>query len=76
MATNFLSYTERQPLLLELLYFAGWQLQIRQGPPTRIRATRAGVELDVSGATLSEAVGTLFARAMRSSHDSDGSEGQ
>jgi hypothetical protein len=52
--------------LLELLYFAGWQLEVRDGETGAIRATRANVELDVGGATLSDAVETLFMRAMRS----------
>ena len=52
--------------LLELLYFAGWQLEIREGGTTRIRATRADVELEVTGGSLAEAAGTAFAQAMRS----------
>ena len=53
--------------LLELLYFAGWQLEIREGDTTRIRAMRAEVEVEVTGGSLEEAAGTVFARAMRSS---------
>jgi hypothetical protein len=76
VATNFLTYAERESFLLELLHFAGWQLQIRRGEPARIRATRDGVEVDVSGSSLSEAAGVAFARAMRSSHDRGRSEGR
>jgi len=75
VATNFVSHAERESFLLELLYFAGWRLQIRGGRSTRIRATRDGIELDVTGSSLSQAAGTLFARAMRSSRDADRSEG-
>ena len=62
--------------LLELLYFAGWQLEIREGGTTRIRATRADVELEVTGGSLAEAAGTVFARAMRSSSRNGGSGGR
>src|SRR4029453_17943917 len=44
VATNNGSYSEQESFLLELLYFAGWQLQIRRGQSTRIRATPGGVE--------------------------------
>lgn len=67
VATNFLSRAQRESFLLELLFFAGWQLQVRAGRPTRIRATRGGVAIDVTGSSLGEAAGTVFARAMRSS---------
>ena len=66
MVTNSVSYPERESFLLELLRFAGWRLQVRRGSSTRIRATRSGVVLDVTGSSLPEAAGTLFARAMRS----------
>ena len=66
MATTSVSDPERESFLLELLQFAGWRLEIRRGPATRIRAARSGVALDVTGPTLSHAAGTLFARAMRS----------
>ena len=56
--------------LLELLYYAGWRLQVRDGSPVRIRATRDGVEVAVAASTLSAAAGTVFARAMRSSRAS------
>jgi hypothetical protein len=52
--------------LLELLHFAGWRLQIREGRPARIRAVRDDVQIDVESATLQEAAGVVFARAMRS----------
>jgi hypothetical protein len=50
---------------------AGWQLKVRQDERARIRATRADVELEVTGASLEEAAGIVFARAMRSSHLND-----
>ena len=66
MAMSSVSDPERESFLLELLHFAGWRLEIRRGSSTRIRAARGGVELDVTGPSLSHAAGTLFARAMRS----------
>jgi hypothetical protein len=68
MATNLVEETRGGSFLLELLYFAGWRLQVRDGEAPSIRATRADVELDVSGASLADAAGRLFAQAMRSSH--------
>jgi hypothetical protein len=52
---------------LELLYFSGWQLRVRDGAIPMIQATRADVELEVSGASLGDAAAAIFARAMRSS---------
>jgi hypothetical protein len=72
MATNLANETRGGSFLLELLYFAGWQLRVRDGAVPRIHATRAGVELEVTGATLAEATGRLFARAMRSSRGRNG----
>ena len=66
MTTSSVSDPQRESFLLELLHFAGWRLEIRQGSSTRIRAARSGVELDVTGRSLAQAAGTLFARAMRS----------
>lgn len=57
----------RESFLLDLLRFAGWKLQVRAGKATLVRATRAGVLVEVEGATLGEAAGIAFARAMRSS---------
>src|SRR5205807_7228248 len=45
----------------------GWELQIRDDNSPRIHARRGEVELEVTGASLPEAAGTVFARAMRSS---------
>jgi hypothetical protein len=59
--------------LLELLQLAGWQLRVRDGDTARIRARRGEVELEVTGASLAEAVGTVFARAMRSNRSYRGS---
>jgi hypothetical protein len=75
MATNSVGDPERESFLLQLLHFAGWRLEIRRGSSTRIRAARSGVELDVTGPSLSHAAGTLFARAMRSSSASGRPEG-
>ena len=75
MATNWVSHPERESFLLELLRFAGWRRQVRRGSSTRIRAARSGVELDVTGPSLSHEAGTLFARAMRSSSGTGRSEG-
>jgi hypothetical protein len=69
VATNNVSYGGQESFLLELLHFAGWKVRIRRGQLTRIRAARSGVELDVTGASLGEAAGTIFARAMRTSRD-------
>ena len=66
MATNLVSEERGGSFLLELLHFAGWQLQIRDGVRPEIRATRADVQLEVAGASLAEAAGIVFARAMRS----------
>lgn len=52
--------------LLELLYLAGWQLAVRSGSRTTIRARRDTVELEVTGATPAAAAGRMFALAMRS----------
>ncbi len=52
--------------LLELLYYAGWRVHVRDGRPLRICALRDGVEIDVTGSSLTQAAGTVFARAMRS----------
>ena len=53
-------------LLLELLHYAGWRLRIRNADGVSIHAARDGVEVRASGPTLSETIGELFARAMRS----------
>jgi hypothetical protein len=66
MATTLLSEDRGGAFLVELLHFAGWRLQIHDGDPPQIRATRADVTLEASGRTLAEAAGILFARAMRS----------
>ena len=66
MATRLVEASRSGSFLLELLYFAGWRLELRDGART-IRATRGEVELEVSGATRAEGAGIVFARAMRSS---------
>ena len=76
MATNLVSHPHGDSFLLELLHFAGWRVQVRTGSPTRIRATRGAVRLDVTGATLPEAAGTVFARAMRSGRSGDQADGE
>lgn len=67
MTTGLLPQDRGGSFLLELLHFAGWRLQIRNGETPTIRARRADVELEVSGGSLAEAAGIVFARAMRSS---------
>jgi hypothetical protein len=76
MATNPANRARGGSFLLELLYFAGWQLGVRDGAIPTIQATRAGVELEVSRAGLADAAGTIFARAMRSSRRRDRDEGE
>jgi hypothetical protein len=76
MATNPVSQPHGDSFLLELLHFAGWRVQVRTGSPTRIRATRGAVRLDVTGATLPAAAGTVFARAMRSGQAGDRTDGE
>jgi hypothetical protein len=65
MAPNPIARSEGS-FLLELLYYAGWDLQVRDGETVRIRAARDGIEIDVSGRSLPQAAGSVFARAMRS----------
>ena len=67
MATRLVEASGSGSFLLELLYFAGWRLDVRDGDASRIRATRGAIELEVSGASLAEAAAIVFARAMRSS---------
>jgi len=67
MATRLVEASGSGSFLLELLYFAGWRLDVRDGDAPRIRATRAEIELEAGGASPAEAAGTIFARAMRSS---------
>jgi hypothetical protein len=71
MATSVLHEDRGGAFLLELLHFAGWRLQVRDGETATIRARRADVELEVSGSSLAEAAGVVFARAMRSSKRKD-----
>ena len=63
---NSHTYVDHDSFLLQLLHFAGWQLRIDHGVPTRIRAARDGVHLEVTGSSLAQAAGIMFARAMRS----------
>jgi hypothetical protein len=67
MATSVLDDDRGGAFLLELLHFAGWRLQVRDDETATIRARRGDVELEVSGSSLAEAAGIVFARAMRSS---------
>lgn len=53
-------------LLLQLLYFAGWTVEIRKGRETTIRAARDEVHLEVTAASFAQASGVVFAKAMRS----------
>ena len=71
MATNLVDERGGGSFLLQLLYFAGWQLNLTDGAAPRIRATRADVELEATGASLAETAGIIFAKAMRSSRRRD-----
>ena len=73
MATNVVGNARGGTFLLELMYLAGWQLQVRDGDRARIQARRGEVELEVTGASLAEAAATVFARAMRSNRCRRGS---
>lgn len=66
MATNLAANAPGDSFLLRLLQLTGWKLHVRDGDTTRIRASRGEVQLEVTGANLAEAAGTIFARAMRS----------
>jgi hypothetical protein len=66
MATNLSDRAHEGSFLLELLHFAGWELQVEDGETPKIRANRGDVGLDVTADSLAEAAGTVFARAMRS----------
>jgi hypothetical protein len=66
MATNLAANARGGSFLLELLHLAGWQVQVRDSDRAQIHARRGEVELEVTGASLAEAAGTVFARAMRS----------
>lgn len=68
MATDLPDQTHRGSFLIQLLHFAGWQLQVYEGETARIRANRGDVALDVTADSLADAAGTVFARAMRSGH--------
>jgi hypothetical protein len=67
MAPRPVSQVDRESSLLELLHLAGWELRVRYGETAQIRASRGRVELDVTGASLAQPAGVVFARAMRSS---------
>jgi hypothetical protein len=73
MASNLAANARGGSFLLELLHLAGWQLQVRDSDKARIHARRDEVELEVAGASLTEAAGTVFARAMRSNRSYRGS---
>ena len=61
-----LTSSAEDSLLLQLLRYAGWRLEIRNGDAFSIQAARNGVEVRGSGTTFAEAMGKVFARAMRS----------
>jgi len=75
MAVDPTTVHGRGSFLLGLLHYAGWHLEIQETELVRIHAFRDGVEVDVSGASLPEAAGTAFARAMRSGTGRQGDEG-
>jgi hypothetical protein len=72
METKLAAGAHGRSFLLELLQLAGWQVQVRDGAPPRIRARRDEVELEVTGVNFTEAAGTMFAQAMRSARPDRG----
>src|SRR5712691_944552 len=50
MATRLVEASRSGSFLLELLYFAGWRLDVRDGDAPRVRATRDEIELEADGA--------------------------
>jgi hypothetical protein len=66
MATDLVDGRRDGAFLLELLQFAGWQLELRQQQPPRIGARRGVIEVEAGGTSLAEAVDRLFTEAMRS----------
>lgn len=66
MSVQLTTGSADESLLLELLHYAGWRLQIRRAGGVSIQALRDGVEVSASGRSLPEAAGAIFARAMRS----------
>lgn len=75
VAPNPVTRSEGGSFLLELLYYAGWQLRVREGETVRIHAARHGIEIDITGRSLPQAAGTVFARAMRSGYHNGRAEG-
>ena len=66
MARDLVEGRRDGAFLLELLHFAGWQLDLRQQQPPRIGARRGVINLEAGGTSLAEALGRLFTEAMRS----------
>jgi hypothetical protein len=75
VAPNPITRSEGGSFLLELLYYAGWQLRVQKDETVRIHAARDGIEIDVTGPSLPQAAGTGFARAMRSGYHNGRAEG-
>src|SRR5712691_11016356 len=48
MATRLVEASRSGSFLLELLYFAGWRLDVRDGDAPRVRATRDEIELEAA----------------------------
>ena len=67
MARDLVEGRRDGAFLLELLHFAGWQLDLRQQQPPRIGARRGVIKVEAGGTNLAEAVDRLFTEAMRSS---------
>ena len=67
MARDLVEGRRDGAFLLELLHFAGWQLDLRQQQPPRIGARRGVINVEAGGTSLAEAVDRLFTEAMRSS---------
>jgi hypothetical protein len=75
VAPNPITRSEGGSFFLELLYYAGWQLRVQKDETVRIHAARGGIEIDVTGPSLPQAAGTVFARAMRSGYHNGRAEG-
>ncbi len=66
MAKDLVDGRRDGAFLLELLHFAGWQLELRERQPPTMAARRGVAEVEAGGTSLAEAVDRLFTEAMRS----------
>ena len=61
--------------LLTLLTLSGWTIRRSPSPGTTLQAARNGVKVSARAASLPEAIGSLFIRAMRVGAASSASHG-